>query len=228
MAYLVEDDGRLALRSELGYGPQTQEAAAFFGHLDLLKSVMSRRTPLRLPSPTMDVGDLLRKAGAAGMIITPLVLPERSVDVLVMAAAERDLSDDWLAFAQALGNHVAQAVGLARALAQLSWSEENHRRIVNTANEGITMLDSQRRISLVNPQMCELLGYAEDELVGRSIYPARGSQITISAKVAFRCSSRQRRNSCSIFSSRRSPTSSRSAIQCSSPADLRPAAGHLF
>ncbi|GIW81290.1 MAG: hypothetical protein KatS3mg105_3097 [Gemmatales bacterium] len=40
--------------------------------------------------------------------------------------------------------------------------------ILNAANEGIWILDADLKISFVNQRMCSMLGYAADELLGRS------------------------------------------------------------
>jgi PAS domain S-box-containing protein len=53
------------------------------------------------------------------------------------------------------------------AVEALRQSEERFRRIVETANEGIWTLDAEARITLVNHRMAEILGYREDELLGR-------------------------------------------------------------
>src|SRR5262249_48355911 len=50
---------------------------------------------------------------------------------------------------------------------QLVESEAKFRRIFETANEGIWILDTDGRISLVNDRMAELIGYSKDELLGR-------------------------------------------------------------
>lgn len=47
-------------------------------------------------------------------------------------------------------------------------SEDKFRRIYETANEGIWVLDGDARITMVNNRMAEMLGCAPDELVGRS------------------------------------------------------------
>ncbi|MBI2909367.1 MAG: PAS domain S-box protein [Chloroflexi bacterium] len=46
--------------------------------------------------------------------------------------------------------------------------EQRYRTIVETANEAIWMLDTDYRISYVNPKMTELLGYSPEEMVGES------------------------------------------------------------
>jgi len=49
-------------------------------------------------------------------------------------------------------------------------SEKRYRRIVETTNEGVWLLDSKLRTSYVNRQMAEMLGYEPDEMLGRGIF----------------------------------------------------------
>ena len=50
---------------------------------------------------------------------------------------------------------------------------EQYRRIVETANEGVWILDADVRTIFVNRRMAEMLGYAAEEIVGRSVYDFR-------------------------------------------------------
>ena len=52
---------------------------------------------------------------------------------------------------------------------QLAESEKRYRRIVETANEGIWVIDAQFKTTSVNRVMAEMLGYVEDEMLGRII-----------------------------------------------------------
>src|SRR5271169_756249 len=49
-------------------------------------------------------------------------------------------------------------------------SEERYRRIVETTNEGVWLLDSELHTSYVNRQMEEMLEYEPREMVGRSVF----------------------------------------------------------
>jgi len=46
-------------------------------------------------------------------------------------------------------------------------TEERAQEIVETANEGIWLLDADARVLMVNPRLCEMLGYRPYEMVGR-------------------------------------------------------------
>ncbi len=48
-------------------------------------------------------------------------------------------------------------------------SEERHRLLVETMNEGMVVLDKHVRIEYSNSKFCEMLGYAKDEIANRRI-----------------------------------------------------------
>ncbi|NJK87005.1 MAG: PAS domain S-box protein [Bacteroidales bacterium] len=48
-------------------------------------------------------------------------------------------------------------------------SEERYSRIVNTANEGIVIVDENMSITFVNQQMVDISGYTSEELIGKKI-----------------------------------------------------------
>jgi two-component system cell cycle sensor histidine kinase/response regulator CckA len=65
---------------------------------------------------------------------------------------------------------MAVAVDVTRRLAAekaLEESQAQYRRIVETASEGIWVLDAQERTTFVNPAMAEALGYTPAEMIGR-------------------------------------------------------------
>lgn len=51
----------------------------------------------------------------------------------------------------------------------LRQSEERYRRMVETASEGIWVVDNELRMTLVNPRAAEMLGYSAEEMLGRTI-----------------------------------------------------------
>jgi PAS domain S-box-containing protein len=57
-----------------------------------------------------------------------------------------------------------------RILTALAESEARHRRIVQTAEEGIWILDAGGCITFVNQKVCELLGYDRDALLGKHLF----------------------------------------------------------
>jgi CheY-like chemotaxis protein/anti-sigma regulatory factor (Ser/Thr protein kinase) len=127
IAYLLQPEGHLSLRAQLGYsGAAEAELPEFFGHAHWLHSVMAAGEPVSGPSPGVPE-DLLAKAAARSMLITPLVLGAERLGALVMAATSRDLGEEWVPFARVVGSQIGQAIGLARAFCQLKENEEKQR-----------------------------------------------------------------------------------------------------
>lgn len=56
---------------------------------------------------------------------------------------------------------------LAQTIDALRESEERYRRIIDTANEGIWVVDGNFRFTFVNARMADMLGYGVDEMLGK-------------------------------------------------------------
>lgn len=49
-------------------------------------------------------------------------------------------------------------------------SEQRYRLIVETAEEGVWMIDTENKTSFVNPKMAQILGYTSEEMLGRTLF----------------------------------------------------------
>jgi PAS domain S-box-containing protein len=58
---------------------------------------------------------------------------------------------------------------VAERTAALQESEERYRRIVETANEGIWVVDANGHVSFANPKIAAMLGYTVEEMLGRPL-----------------------------------------------------------
>jgi len=68
-------------------------------------------------------------------------------------------------------NKLAQSLVERETLLEaLSESEEKYRNIVETANEGISLISSEGTITYINKKMADMLGYAVEEIVDRTIW----------------------------------------------------------
>lgn len=52
----------------------------------------------------------------------------------------------------------------------LSQSESRYRQIVETAQEGIWMIDENNKTNFVNKKMCEIFKYPQEEMIGKDIF----------------------------------------------------------
>jgi PAS domain S-box-containing protein len=55
-------------------------------------------------------------------------------------------------------------------------SEEKYRKLVNTLHEGITVVDSEARLTYVNRRFAEMLGYSVEEMTGKYLYSFTGEE----------------------------------------------------
>jgi PAS domain S-box-containing protein len=69
-----------------------------------------------------------------------------------------------------LARQGAQALERARAEDALRESEERFRALVSQTTAGITEIDLDGRLTFVNPRFSEMLGYPEEELIGKTIW----------------------------------------------------------
>lgn len=53
---------------------------------------------------------------------------------------------------------------------RLRKSEDNYRRLLDTIQEGIWVIDKDALTTFVNPRMAEILGYTTDEMIGRHLF----------------------------------------------------------
>jgi PAS domain S-box-containing protein len=59
---------------------------------------------------------------------------------------------------------------LAAERERLRATEERNRQIVETANDGIWMLDAEGKTTFVNQRLADMLGYEVDEMLGRTMF----------------------------------------------------------
>ncbi len=149
------------------------------------EEVMRTRSPLILQ--TGDRTELAHRlpgvlpafdAGHRSMLIVPLISRDMVIGAVYFgstkpkAFAERDLR-----LAERVANQIAGAIANAQLFTEFKQAEEalkrseaQYRRIVETAEEGIWIIDAESRTTFVNRKMTELLGYAVEELVGKPLW----------------------------------------------------------
>jgi signal transduction histidine kinase len=179
---LVEDDEQAAEALRL-----TLERAGYA--LELARVATATEMAGALESAEWDIivsGHELRTFGAAlaltvlgrlGVDIPLIVLSgsigeARAVAVMRAGASDVVVKSDLDRIVPIIERELRESS--ARALRRrveraLKGSEQRYRRIVNTAREGIWMVDANESTTFVNKYMAEMLGYTEHEMLGRPL-----------------------------------------------------------
>ena len=100
-------------------------------------------------------------------------LPNEWMDIQMRTRAGHTLETSWSNIR--LSNEMQVGIGIditARKNIEekLRESEERFRALVNQATAGIARSDVDSRLTFVNPRFCEMLGYSESELIGKTIW----------------------------------------------------------
>lgn len=188
--YLTEPDGRLAPRVLVGYSAAMEQSARdFCGYPNLLQKAVDDGETVAFTSELLtgedQLTDLLRKAGATSILVSPLILDTERLGALVLESARAKLGDEWLAFVKTVGHQIGQVFGLARAVSDLHTLKVRlEQRVVEQTRELQESKDSLEMLIALSPSLIfkadvkdacvtytspnveRLLGYDTKEILG--------------------------------------------------------------
>jgi diguanylate cyclase (GGDEF)-like protein/PAS domain S-box-containing protein len=90
--------------------------------------------------------------------------------ILAYATEERTFADYELTFLRSTANIVGEAITRARTQRELEQREQRFRTIVEKSWSGVVLLDGEVRFSFAGSSTQHIIGYADHELVGRSLF----------------------------------------------------------
>ena len=140
-----------------------------FGYSE--KEAIGRNVSFLAPTDRPDEVQRNLKKIVNGDVVKPYETVRRrkdgnEIDVSLTASPIFD-AEDRIVGAAAIARDITER---KRAEDAVRESEIQYRRIVETTNEGVWLLDSKLHTSYVNRQMAEMLGYEPREMVGRSVF----------------------------------------------------------
>ncbi|MDB5095215.1 MAG: putative sensor protein [Candidatus Eremiobacteraeota bacterium] len=115
---------------------------------------------------------LLRSLGIGTIAYVPMIAAGERIGVLTFGTARgtgRSFSSAELGDLEEVARRAAVALANARLYADLAASEARYRGIIDTAQEGVWILDGAARTRYVNHRLTELLGYTADEMYDRPV-----------------------------------------------------------
>ena len=112
----------------------------------------------------------VREAGAHGTLMFPVAFESRVLGVLAMSSGTVRRPDERLLRSMRLvGAQIGQFLSRKQAEAALAESEARFRQTFELAASGMAHVDLDGRLTDVNRRVCDMLGYAEGELLGRTV-----------------------------------------------------------
>jgi PAS domain S-box-containing protein len=138
--------------------------------------------PLWVPDtsacPDSDRRDLAREVGLRAAMVIPVLARDEVAAVLAFYHTQAREQDERLV--QLVATAAAQLGTLVRRRRlerELRRSEAKLRRLLNTANEGIWILDAEDRVEYVNARLAGMLGYEVPEMHGRPSTDFLGEEV---------------------------------------------------
>lgn len=107
------------------------------------------------------------------ILITATMSEEVAADVVRVGADDYILKDRLKRLPYAVLNAVEKnrhELERTKLIDNVRDSERRYRQIVETAQEGIWLVDKNDQTVFVNKNMCSILGYTEGEMLGKSLY----------------------------------------------------------
>jgi two-component system cell cycle sensor histidine kinase/response regulator CckA len=179
---LIEDspDDAMLIQLELKRGGYPLDARRVQSEAELREALADGQWDLVVSDFTMpgfDALGALRVVQQVGLDVPFLVVSgtigeETAVGVLKAGAHDFVLKDRLARFLPAVERELREAVVRAQRRATeaaLRDSEQTHRRIVETAQEGIWQLDLEGRTTFANQRMAQMLGSTPEQLMGRAV-----------------------------------------------------------
>jgi PAS domain S-box-containing protein len=112
----------------------------------------------------------IRSEGIRAAAFIPLISSQKLIGkFMIYYDTPHVFTDDELKLATTIATQVAQAIEHKRDEEALRESEARMRATVEQATTGVARCDTKGRIVFANRRLCQMLGYTESELVGKTI-----------------------------------------------------------
>jgi diguanylate cyclase (GGDEF)-like protein/PAS domain S-box-containing protein len=109
-------------------------------------------------------------AGMRGIFAVPVLAEGRALGVLAFSSSNpREPNERLLQAMRVIGSQIGQFLQRKQAEVVLRAGAEQFRAIFEQAAVGITRVDLNGVLVEVNQKFCDMLGYAKDELLGRTV-----------------------------------------------------------
>jgi|GEM_PF-2763788 len=152
------------------------------------KPVLKSYCPQEAKSGDSDA--TLWRVGIQTFICIPMSVNQRVMGVLSLAHPDLVPCDQpLLRWIDSLANYIALLIERKQTQETIQESEARYRQIIETATEGIWILDANSNTSFVNSKMTAMLGYSSAEMMGMTLFAFMDEE---GVAIALECLERRR------------------------------------
>jgi PAS domain S-box-containing protein len=172
--YLIEKTtGDIFLNYHTGLSPDFIKSVSYFKGESKSAQIVMAGKPIYTRHEEIDVAfdEARSNEGLKALAIIPIHHEGEVIGCLNIASHELC---DVPVFArnclEMISTQIGTAISRMQAEDALRESEEKYRQLVENAQEGIWAFDTEAITTFVNPRMAEILGYTQDEMMGKSLF----------------------------------------------------------
>jgi PAS domain S-box-containing protein len=139
-----------------------------------MKYVLENKKPLQIMNAQTDslmepVWELMRQRNVLSLLISPVIVDGEVMGTLGFDSfKQKEYRQSQIDIIQQVANQAGQMWVRKRAQEELAESEQRHRRLFETMNQGVVYLSAEGHVINANPAAQEILGQSLDQLQGRT------------------------------------------------------------
>ncbi|MCW4032516.1 MAG: PAS domain S-box protein [Candidatus Bathyarchaeota archaeon] len=135
--------------------------------IDVLNNILSKR----LSIPVAKVLGYIDRS----IILTPIYMKKKVCGIIGIVAPY--LSDYFVPTVRNLASHISTALEMIEDKSkaniteeELRKSEAKYRSLIEDAGSGVAVTDMRGRFTYINKALCKMIGYSEEEMIGKNFY----------------------------------------------------------
>jgi diguanylate cyclase (GGDEF)-like protein/PAS domain S-box-containing protein len=141
-----------------------KELTGFWGWVLENKESVLKNKPLEEP---LSLGASAHEISIERFLSSPAIIRNKLVGLIALANPDRDYTEDDIDLIERLSALYAIAVYRSRIEDDLKKERDTAKQYLTIAEVIFMVIDTNHKVTLINKKGCEILGYPEDEIIGK-------------------------------------------------------------
>lgn len=144
-----------------------KELTGFWGWVLENKESVLKNKPLEEP---LSLGAPSHEISIERFLSSPAIIRNKLVGLIALANPDRDYTEDDIDLIERLSALYAIAVYRSRIEDDLKKERDTAKQYLTIAGVIFMVIDTNHKVTLINKKGCEILGYPEQEIIGKNLY----------------------------------------------------------